>query len=137
MQIPLSLATPQFNPISPSRKKLPSYLLESSPSNISTDTPYTRDRVSSYTNNSNDIFQSGVIFEKLKVSKLKKELLDELRIDIKVIISYQKKQNLFILIQRIDTKVIISYQKKQNLFILIRHVPQQTALLKLDYLKGN
>ena len=45
MQIPLSLATPQFNQISPLHKKLPSSLLESSPSNISMDTPTNRDRV--------------------------------------------------------------------------------------------
>ena len=45
MQIPLSLATPQFKQISPLYKKLPSSLLESAPSDISMDTPTTRDRV--------------------------------------------------------------------------------------------
>ena len=72
MQNPLSQATPQFNSISPTHKKLPSSLLESSPSNISIDTPATSDRITRYCNNSNDIFQSEVIFEKLKVTKLKK-----------------------------------------------------------------
>ena len=86
MQIPDSLATPQFNPNSPLHKKLPSSLVESSPSNISIDTPTTRDRVTSYSNNSNDIFQSEVIFEKLKVTKLKSDLLDDLRVEIKDII---------------------------------------------------
>ena len=80
------LATPQFNPNSPLHKKLPSSLVESSPSNISIDTPTTRDRVTSYSNNSNDIFQSDVIFEKLKVTKLKRNLLDDLRVGIKDII---------------------------------------------------
>ena len=80
------LATPQFNPNSPLHKKLPSSLVESSPSNISIDTPTTRDRVTSYSNNSNDIFQSEVIFEKLKVTKLKSDLLDDLRVEIKDII---------------------------------------------------
>ena len=83
MQIPLSLATPQFNPNSPSHKKLPSSLLESSPSNISMGTPATRDRVTSYSNNSNDIFQSEVIFEKPKATKLKNDLFDELRVEVK------------------------------------------------------
>ena len=82
----ISLATPQFNPNSPLHKKLPSSLAESSPSNISIDTPTTRDRVTSYSNNSNDIFQSEVIFEKLKVTKLKSDLLDDLRVEIKDII---------------------------------------------------
>ena len=82
----ISLATPQFNPNSPLHKKLPSSLVESSPSNISIDTPTTRDRVTSYSNNSNDIFQSEVIFEKLKVTKLKSDLLDDLRVEIKDII---------------------------------------------------
>ena len=86
MQIPLSLATKQYNPNSPLHKKLPSSLAESSPSNISIDTPTTRDRVTSYSNNSNDIFQSEVIFEKLKVTKLKSDLLDDLRVEIKDII---------------------------------------------------
>ena len=45
MQIPLSLATPQFNPNSLLHKKLPSSLVESSPSNISMDTRTTRDQV--------------------------------------------------------------------------------------------
>ena len=80
MQNPLSQATPQFNLISPTHKKLPSSLLESSPSNISIDTPTTRDRVTRYYTNSNDIFQSEVIFEKLKVTKLKNDLLDDLRV---------------------------------------------------------
>ena len=82
----ISLATPQFNPNSPLHKKLPSSLAESSPSNISIDTPTTRDRVTSYSNNSNDIFQSELIFEKLKSTKLKSDLLDDLRIEIKDII---------------------------------------------------
>ena len=86
MQIPLSLATKQYNPNSPLHKKLPSSLAESSPSNISIDTPTTRDRVTSYSNNSNDIFQSEVIFEKLKVTKLKSDLLDDLKVEIKDII---------------------------------------------------
>ena len=50
------------------------------------DTPTTRDCVTSYSNNSNDIFQSEVIFEKLKVTKLKSDLLDDLRVEIKDII---------------------------------------------------
>ena len=76
MQIPLSLATLQFNPNLPLHKKLPSSLVESSPSNISIDTPTTRSRVTSYSNNSNDALQSEVIFEKLKVTKhiIKSEL---------------------------------------------------------------
>ena len=88
MQIPLSLATPQFNTNSnsPLHKKLPSSLVESSPSNISIDSPTTCDRVTSYSNNSNYIFQSEVIFEKLKVTKLKNDLLDDLRVEIKDII---------------------------------------------------
>ena len=86
MQIPLSLATPQFNPNSPSHKKLPSSLLESSPSNISMGTLATRDHVTSYSNNSNDIFQSEVIFEKPKATKLKNDLFDELRVEVKDII---------------------------------------------------
>ena len=86
MQNPLSPATPQFNSISPTRKKLPSSLLKSSPSNVSIDTPTTRDRVTRYSNNSNYIFQSEVIFEKLKVTKLKNDLLDDLRVEVKDII---------------------------------------------------
>ena len=82
----ISIATPQFNSNSLLHKKLPSSLVESSPSNISIDTPTTRDRVTSYSNNSNDIFQSEVIFEKLKVTKLKSDLLDDLRVEIKDII---------------------------------------------------
>ena len=82
----ISLAAPQFNPNSPLHKKLPSSLVESSPSNISIDTPTTRDRVTSYSNNSNDVLQSEVIFEKLKVTKLKNDLLDDLRVEIKDII---------------------------------------------------
>ena len=62
----ISLATLQFNPNPPLHKKLPSSLVESLPSNIS------MDRVTSYSNNSNDIFQSEVIFEKLKSNKIKK-----------------------------------------------------------------
>ena len=65
MQNPLSQAIPQFSSISPTHKKLPSPLLESSPSNISIGTP---------------------IFEKLKVAKLKNDLLDDLRVEIKDII---------------------------------------------------
>ena len=86
MPNPLSQATPQFNSISPTHKKLPSSLLESSPSNISINTPATRDHITRYSNNSNDIFQSEVIFEKLKVTKLKNDLLDDLRVAIKDII---------------------------------------------------
>ena len=81
----ISLAAPQFNPNSPLHKKLPSSLVESSPSNISIDTPTTRDRVTSYSNNSNDVLQSEVIFEKLKITKLKNDLLDDLRVEIKYI----------------------------------------------------
>ena len=65
MQNPLSQAIRQFRSISPTHKKLPSPLLESSPSNISIGTP---------------------IFEKLKVAKLKNDLLDDLRVEIKDII---------------------------------------------------
>ena len=86
MQNPLSQATPHFNSISPTHKKLLSSLLESSPSNISINTPTTRDRITRYSNNSNDIFQSEVIFEKLKVTKLKNDLIDDLRVEIKDII---------------------------------------------------
>ena len=86
MQIPLSLATPQFHPNSPLHKKLPCSLVESSPSNISVDSPTTRNRVTSYSNNSNDIFQSEEIFEKRKVTKLKNDLLEDLRVEIKDII---------------------------------------------------
>ena len=77
------LATPQFNPNSPLHKKLPSSLVESSPSNISIDTSTTHARVTSYSNNSNDFLQSEVIFEKLKVTKWKHDLLDDLRVGIK------------------------------------------------------
>ena len=89
MQNPLSQATPQFNSISPTHKKLSPSLLESSPSNISIDTPTTRDRVTRYSNNSNDIFQSEVIFEKLTLTKLKNDLLDDLRVEIKDIIKIE------------------------------------------------
>ena len=71
MQIPLSLATPLFNLNSSTHNKVPSSLLESSLSNTSMGTPTTRDRVTKYSNNSNDIFQSEVIFEKIKVMKKK------------------------------------------------------------------
>ena len=69
-------------------QKLSSSLVESSPSNISIDIRTTHDyvTVTSYSNNSNDIFQSEVIFEKLKVTKLKSDLLDDLRVEIKDII---------------------------------------------------
>ena len=50
------------------------------------DTPTTRDRVTRYSSNSNNIFQSEVIFEKLKVTKLKNDILDDLRVEIKDII---------------------------------------------------
>ena len=50
--ISLSLATSQFNPILPSHKELLSSLLKSSPSNISMNTPTTRDRVTRYSSNS-------------------------------------------------------------------------------------
>ena len=86
MEKPLPQATPQLNSISPTHKKLPSSLLESSPSNISINTPKTRDRITRYSNNSNDIFQSEAIFEKLKVTKLKNDLLDDLSVEIKDII---------------------------------------------------
>ena len=86
IQIPSSLATPQFGPNSPSHKKLPSSLLESSHLSISMDTPTTCGHVTRYSNNSNDIFQSEVIFEKLKLTKLKNGPLDDLRIEIKDII---------------------------------------------------
>ena len=79
----------QFNSISPTHKKLSPSLLESSPSNISIDTPTTRDRVTRYSNNSNDIFQSEVIFEKLTLTKLKNDLLDDLRVEIKDIIKIE------------------------------------------------
>ena len=82
----ISLATPQFNPNSPLHKKVLSSLVESSPPNISTDIPTTRDRVTSYSNNSNDIFQSEVIFEKLKVTKLVSDPLEDLRVEIKDVI---------------------------------------------------
>ena len=82
----MSLATQQYNPNSPLHKELPSSLAESSPSNISIDTPTTRDGVTIYSKNSNDIFQSEVIFEKLKVKKLKKDLLDDIKIEMKDII---------------------------------------------------
>ena len=82
MQTPLSLATPQFNPHSPSYKKLP---------NIYIDTPKTRDRVTKYYNNSNNTFQSEVIFEKLKVIKLKNDPLKDLTVEIKDIIKKELK----------------------------------------------
>ena len=50
------------------------------------DTPTTPDRATSYSSNSNGIFQSEVIFEKRKVKKLKNDLLDNLRVEIKNII---------------------------------------------------
>ena len=50
------------------------------------DTPITRNRVTRYSNNSNGICQSEVIFEKLRVTKLKNDLLDNLRVEIKGII---------------------------------------------------
>ena len=85
LQIPLHLATPQFN-TNFSANKLPSSLLESLPSNIFIDTPTTRDRVARYSNNSSDIFQSEVMFQKLKVTKLKKRSTERLRVEIKDII---------------------------------------------------
>ena len=51
IQYPLSQATPQLNSVSATHKKLPSSLVESSTSNISIDTPTTRDRVTKYSNN--------------------------------------------------------------------------------------
>ena len=86
IQTPLSLATPQFNPNSSSHNKLLSSLHESSPSNIPMDTPTARDHVTRYFNNSNGIIQSEIMFEKLKVTKLKNDLLDDLRVEIKDII---------------------------------------------------
>ena len=60
---------------------------QSPPSNIFTDTATTRDRVTSSSNNSNDIFESGVIFEKLRVTKLRSDLLGKgFRVEIKYII---------------------------------------------------
>ena len=50
------------------------------------DTPTTRNRVTRYSNNSNGIFQSEVIFEKRRVTKLKNDLPDNLRVEIKGII---------------------------------------------------
>ena len=50
------------------------------------DTPTTRDRVTRYSGNSNNIFQSEVIFEKPTVTKLKNDILDDLRVEIKDII---------------------------------------------------
>ena len=44
------------------------------------------DHVTRYSNNSHGIFQSEVIFEELKVTKLKKDLLDDLGVKIKDII---------------------------------------------------
>ena len=49
-------------------------------------TPATRDHVTSYSNNSNDILKSEVIFEKPKATKLKNDLFDELRVEVKDII---------------------------------------------------
>ena len=49
-------------------------------------TPTTSDRVTRYSNNSNDIFQSEVIFENLELKKLKYVLLDDLIVEIKDII---------------------------------------------------
>ena len=86
VQIPLSLSTPQFNTNSPTHNKLPSSLLDSPPSKIFIDTPSTRERFTRYSNNSSDIFQSEVMFEKLKVTKLKNDLLNDLRVEIKDII---------------------------------------------------
>ena len=91
MQNPLSQATLQLSSISPTHKKLSSSLLESPPSNISIDTPATHERVTGYSNNLNDIFQSEVTFEKLKVTKLKNDLLDDLRVEIKDIIKKELK----------------------------------------------
>ena len=91
MQNPLSQATLQLSSISPTHKKLSSSLLESPPSNISIDTPATHDRVAGYSNNLNDIFQSEVTFEKRKVTKLKNDLLDDLRVEIKDIIKKELK----------------------------------------------
>ena len=53
---------------------------------MSHDTPTSRDRVTSYSNNSNNIFQSELIFEKLEGTKLKSDLLDDLRVEMKDII---------------------------------------------------
>ena len=49
-------------------------------------TPTTPDHVTTYSNNLNHIFQSEVVLEKLKVTKLKNDLLDDLRVEIKDII---------------------------------------------------
>ena len=53
---------------------------------MSHDTSTSRDRVTSYSNNSNNIFQSELIFEKLEGKKLKSDLLDDLRVEMKDII---------------------------------------------------
>ena len=50
------------------------------------DTTTTCDRVTRYSNNSNDIFQSEANFENLKIEYLKYVLLDDLRVEIKDII---------------------------------------------------
>ena len=80
----MSLAIPQFNPNSPLYKKPQSSLLDSSPLNISMDTLTTR-----YSKNSNDILQSEVIFDKSKLTNLKNDLPDNLRIEIRYIIKKQ------------------------------------------------
>ena len=66
-----------IQPKLPLHKKLPSLLVESSPWNISIGTPTTLDRVTSCSNNSNDVLQSEITFEKLKVAKLKNDLLED------------------------------------------------------------
>ena len=78
------------------------------------DTLTTHDHVTSYFNNLIKIFQSEVIFEKVKVTKFKKDLLDDLRVEIKDII---KKE-----VESLHTTSI-------NL--------QQITLLKLNHLQEN
>ena len=86
VQILSSVAGPQFNSNSPSHEEQSSPLPYSSYSNISMDTPTNLDHVTRYSNNSHGIFQSEVIFEELKVTKLKKYVLDDLGVEIKDII---------------------------------------------------
>ena len=78
------------------------------------DTPTTRDCVTRYYNKSNDVFESEVIFDKLKVTKLKNDLLDDLRVEIKDVI---KKE-----LESLHTNPICSTTK---------------YITELDHLKGN
>ena len=88
MQIPLSLAI-QSMTIQPKftiTQETAIVFSSTSHSNIFIDTPTTRDPDTSYSNNSNNVFSSELIFEKHKVTKLKNDLLDDLKIEIKDII---------------------------------------------------